>query len=72
VAATALSLVVNAVPSLAMGAGSSLGVVTLTSDARNSAMTALDVRLNYYGAQGSEPLPAGLSVSFGAPKTARA
>jgi hypothetical protein len=35
-------------------------------------MTALDVRLNYYGAQGSEPLPAGLSVSFGAPKTARA
>jgi phage tail sheath gpL-like len=66
VAATTLALAVNAVPTLAMGAGSSLGVVTLTSDARNSAQAGLDVRLNYYGAQGSEALPAGLSVSVGA------
>ncbi len=64
--ATATALAVNAVGSLPMGGGSSLGVVTLTSDARNSAQAGLDVRLNYYGAQGSEALPPGLTVAVGA------
>lgn len=64
--ATATALAVNAAASLPMGGGSSLGVVTLTSDARNSAQAGLDVRLNYYGAQGSEALPPGLTVAVGA------
>ena len=66
VQAAALAAAVNAkldVPTLATSA---LGVLTLVSDHKGSAMLGLDVRFNYYGAQGAEALPAGVTAAVGA------
>jgi phage tail sheath gpL-like len=57
---------VNAALDAPMTAAAASGVVTLTSRAKGTSQIGLDVRLNYYGAQGNESLPAGLTVAVGA------
>ena len=64
--AAAVAAAVNAALAVAAGATSALGVVTLTTDHKGLSQAALDVRLNYYGALGSEALPPGLTVAVGA------